>query len=68
MMRPDNPLIVQSDRSLMLHTVTSVVDAQGRPVKDAQGRPTTREHPRFFEKITEVRERLRHDEVKVASS
>jgi NitT/TauT family transport system ATP-binding protein len=27
----------------------------------------TREHPRFFEKITEVRERLRHDEVKVAS-
>ncbi|MFO1009921.1 MAG: DNA repair helicase XPB [Planctomycetota bacterium] len=49
MMRPDNPLIVQSDRSLMLHTVTSVVDAQGRPVKDAQGRPTTREHPRFAE-------------------
>ncbi|MBL8045873.1 MAG: ABC transporter ATP-binding protein [Anaerolineales bacterium] len=28
----------------------------------------TREHPRFFEKITEVRERLRQDEVKVASS
>ena len=24
----------------------------------------TREHPRFFEKITEVRERLRHEEIK----
>jgi excinuclease ABC subunit A len=44
-MRPDNPLIVQSDRSLMLHTVTAVVDGQGRPLKDAQGRrarPSTR--------------------------
>jgi len=28
----------------------------------------TRENSRFFEKLTEVRERLRHDEVKVASS
>ncbi len=28
----------------------------------------TREHPRFFEKLTEVRECLRHDEVKVASA
>ena len=25
-LRPDNPLIVQSDRSLMLHTVRAVVD------------------------------------------
>ncbi|MBI5364772.1 MAG: helicase-associated domain-containing protein, partial [Planctomycetes bacterium] len=49
MMRPDNPLIVQSDRSLMLHTVISVTDAHGRPQKDAQGRPMTREHPRFAE-------------------
>ncbi len=49
MMRPDNPLIVQSDRSLMLHTVSAVVDSHGRPVKDAQGRPQTREHPRFAE-------------------
>lgn len=48
-MRPDNPLIVQSDRSLMLHTVRSVVDAKGRPVRDAQGRPVTEEHPRFAE-------------------
>jgi DNA excision repair protein ERCC-3 len=47
MIRPDNPLIVQSDRSLMLHTVHSVVDAHGRSVKDAQGRPVTAEHPRF---------------------
>ena len=48
-MRPDNPLIVQSDRTLMLHTVRSVVDAKGRPVRDAQGRPVTEEHPRFAE-------------------
>jgi DNA excision repair protein ERCC-3 len=47
MIRPDNPLIVQSDRSLMLHTVRAVVDADGRSVKDAQGRPLTEEHPRF---------------------
>jgi DNA excision repair protein ERCC-3 len=47
MIRPDNPLIVQSDRSLMLHTVHAVVDAQGRSMKDAQGRPLTAEHPRF---------------------
>lgn len=49
MMRPDNPLIVQSDRSLMLHTVSAVVDAQGRSQKDASGRPLTQEHPRFAE-------------------
>jgi len=49
MMRPDNPLIVQSDRSLMLHTVVPALDGHGRPVKDAQGRPTTREHPRYAE-------------------
>lgn len=49
MMRPENPLIVQSDRSLMLHTVRAVIDAQGRPVKDEQGRPATEEHPRFAE-------------------
>ncbi len=49
MMRPDNPLIVQSDRSLMLHTVRVLVDAGGRPVKDEQGRPLTEEHPRFAE-------------------
>jgi DNA excision repair protein ERCC-3 len=45
----DNPLIVQSDRTLMLHTVKSVVDESGRPVKDEQGRPVTMEHPRFVE-------------------
>ena len=48
-MRPDNPLIVQSDRTLMLHTVRTVVDANGQPEKDAQGRPLTEEHPRFAE-------------------
>jgi DNA excision repair protein ERCC-3 len=46
-LRPDNPLIVQSDRSLMLHTVRAVVDGRGNPVKDALGSPLTEEHPRF---------------------
>ena len=46
-MMPDNPLIVQSDRTLMLHTVRSVFDAKGRPCKDADGQPMTEEHPRF---------------------
>ncbi len=44
---PDNPLIVQSDRSLLLHTVRSVMGADGRPAKDDEGRPLTEEHPRF---------------------
>ncbi len=48
-MRPDNPLIVQSDRSMMLHTVRALVDERGRPRKDAESRPMTEEHPRFAE-------------------
>ena len=48
-LRPDNPLIVQSDRSLMLHTVRALVDAKGKPKKDADGSPMTEEHPRFAE-------------------
>jgi DNA excision repair protein ERCC-3 len=48
-LRPDNPLIVQSDRSLMLHTVRAVMDDKGRPRKDADGSPLTEEHPRFAE-------------------
>ncbi len=44
---PDNPLIVQGDRSLVLHTVCPVLDGSGRPRRDAQGRPLTEEHPRF---------------------
>jgi DNA excision repair protein ERCC-3 len=39
--------MVQSDGTLMLHTVQTVVDAEGRPVKDDQGRPLTAEHPRY---------------------
>jgi DNA excision repair protein ERCC-3 len=53
-MLPDNPLIVQSDRTLMLHTVRILTDATGRPMKDEDGRPMTEEHPRF----TEARDRL----------
>ena len=48
-MRPDNPVIVQSDRTIMLHTVRSVVSDKGVPQKDAEGRPLTEEHPRFVE-------------------
>jgi len=44
---PDNPLIVQSDRTLVLHTVRAEIDAQGRPRKDEKGRPLTVEHPRY---------------------
>lgn len=44
---PTNPLIVQSDRSLMLHTVTAKVDASGQPLRDGDGNPVTEEHPLF---------------------
>ncbi|MEW6073319.1 MAG: DNA repair helicase XPB [Planctomycetota bacterium] len=44
---PDNPLIVQSDRTLVLHTVRAVLDADGRPAKDPDGQPRTEEHPRY---------------------
>lgn len=46
---PTNPLIVQSDRTLMLHTVQAKVDGAGRPVFDADGDPLTEEHPLFAE-------------------
>ncbi len=46
-LRPDAPLIVQSDRSLMLHTVHAVIGEDGRPVKDDSGSPLTEEHPSF---------------------
>lgn len=55
-LRPDNPLIVQSDRTLMLHTVRAVVDAAGGQAKDADGQPLTEEHPRF----AEARDALAH--------
>ena len=53
-MRPDNPLIVQPDRSLMLHTVRSLVDADGNLQKDSEGHPMTEEHPRY----ADARDRL----------
>ena len=44
---PDNPLIVQGDRSLVLHTVRAKLDGDGQAMKDEQGRPMTEEHPRY---------------------
>lgn len=46
---PTNPLIVQSDRTLMLHTVQASLDETGRPRRDDQGQPMTEEHPLFAE-------------------
>lgn len=46
---PTNPLIVQSDRTLMLHTVHARTDAEGRPLRAEDGNPLTEEHPRFAE-------------------
>jgi len=46
---PSNPLIVQSDRTLMLHTVRATVDESGRPMRDEDGNPATEEHPLFAE-------------------
>jgi DNA excision repair protein ERCC-3 len=43
----ENPLIVQSDRTLVLHTVRTVLDDHGRMRRDDKGRPLTEEHPRF---------------------
>ena len=48
-MKPSDPLIVQGDRSLLLHTTTSVLDEEGVPRRDAEGNPLTVEHPRFAE-------------------
>lgn len=47
--RPDNPLIVQADRSVLLHTVRTKVDEQGQVVRDADGQPETEEHPLYVE-------------------
>ncbi|MEL6715167.1 MAG: helicase-associated domain-containing protein, partial [Planctomycetota bacterium] len=44
---PSNPLIVQSDRTLMLHTVRARVDDAGRPMRGDDGNPLTEEHPLF---------------------
>ncbi|HEX6882585.1 MAG TPA: DNA repair helicase XPB [Planctomycetota bacterium] len=43
----DKPLIVQSDRSLVLHTVRTVVDEHGKARRDEKGQPLTEEHPRY---------------------
>lgn len=53
-MNASDPLIVQPDRSLMLHTVATVLEPDGTPAKDEQGRPRTSEHPRY----AEARDRL----------
>lgn len=51
---PTNPLIVQSDRTLMLHTVQACVDASGQAVRDGDGNPVTEEHPLFAEARDEL--------------
>jgi DNA excision repair protein ERCC-3 len=53
-MNSSNPLIVQGDRSLLLHTTDSVTHSEGRPLPDEAGNPQTAEHPRF----REARDRL----------
>tara|TARA_R110002072_G_scaffold19443_38_gene72120 strand:- start:1306 stop:3069 length:1764 start_codon:yes stop_codon:yes gene_type:complete len=53
-MMPDDPVIVQPDRTLMVHTVRTVVDEKGAPRRDDAGRPMTEEHPRY----AEARDRL----------
>ena len=53
-MQPGNPLIVQGDRSLLLHTSTTLMGADGKPLRDADGNPQTQEHPRY----AEARDRL----------
>ena len=47
--RPDNPLVVQPDGTLLLHTVQTLLDSQGEIQRDAEGRPLTEPHPRFEE-------------------
>lgn len=46
---PTNPLIVQSDRTLVLNTVITRTDANGMALRDEKGRPLMDEHPRFAE-------------------
>ena len=48
-MHPDNPLIIQGDRTLLLHTVKAQLGEDGRPKKDEQGNPISHEHPRYAE-------------------
>jgi DNA excision repair protein ERCC-3 len=47
--QPNNPLIVQSDRTIMLHTVISLTDDAGRPLRDDEGQLRMTEHPLFAE-------------------
>lgn len=45
----DNPLVVQPDGSLLLHTVSTLTDGEGGLLRDDNGRPLTEPHPRFEE-------------------
>lgn len=49
MPQPDNPLVIQPDGTLLLHTVQTLLDAQGEIQRDGDGRPLTEPHPRFEE-------------------
>ena len=48
-MHPENPLIIQGDRTLLLHTVKAQLGEDGRPKRDADGNPISQEHPRYAE-------------------
>jgi DNA excision repair protein ERCC-3 len=48
-LHPDNPLIVQGDRTILLHTVKAQIGPDGQLVKDEHGNPISHEHPRYAE-------------------
>ncbi len=50
----DNPLVVQPDRVLLLHTVSTLTDGEGGLLRDDSGRPLTEPHPRFEEARTRL--------------
>ncbi|MDF1837009.1 MAG: helicase-associated domain-containing protein [Planctomycetota bacterium] len=52
--KPDNPLIVQPDRTLLLHTTRTLENGEGVIQRDSNGRPLTEVHPRFEEARTRL--------------
>ncbi|MEZ6004239.1 MAG: helicase-associated domain-containing protein [Planctomycetota bacterium] len=44
---PDGPLVVQPDGTMLLHTVRTLLDAEGQVLRSADGQPQTEPHPQF---------------------